>query len=109
MSMRDPVPPATGVDPETNTVTPPVPPPGAAQEPLLTVGTITAATTAILALVVALGLPVSNDTQAAILGVVAVVAPLVLALLARRTVWAPATVRATVNAEVAKVQRGPGM
>lgn len=61
-------------------------------EPLVTVGSITAGVTALLGLVVAFGLPISAEQQAAILGVVAVVAPLVVAVVGRRLVWSPASV-----------------
>ncbi|MBM0275313.1 hypothetical protein [Micromonospora tarensis] len=69
-----------------------IPPQDSATEPLFTVGALTAAVTAVLALLVAFGLPVSDDQQAAILGVVAVAGPLVVAALARGRVYAPATV-----------------
>ncbi len=69
-----------------------IPSPESATEPLFTVGSITALVTAVLALVVAFGLPVSDDQQTAILGVVAVAAPLVVAAVGRGRVWSPATV-----------------
>lgn len=72
---------------------PPVPEPGAPTEPLITVGTITALVTTGLALLVAFGIPVSDDRQAAILGVIGVVAPLVVMAIGRARVFAPATVR----------------
>lgn len=52
-------------------------------EPALTVGAITAAVSAILALLVAFGLDLSDDQTAAILGVVAVLAPLVATAITR--------------------------
>lgn len=61
-------------------------------EPLLSVGGITAAATAAVGLVAAFGLPISDEMRAAILGLVAVAAPLVVAFIARRKVYAPATV-----------------
>jgi nitrate/nitrite transporter NarK len=63
-----------------------------ASEPLFTVGSITAGVTAVIAVLVAFGLPISDGQQSAILGVVAVAAPLAVAALARRRVYAPATV-----------------
>ncbi|RGC68412.1 hypothetical protein C5N14_13580 [Micromonospora sp. MW-13] len=65
-----------------------------ATEPLFTVGGITAAVTAVLALLLAFGLPLSDAQQTAILGLVAVLAPLVVAAIARGRVYSPATVRA---------------
>ena len=61
-------------------------------EPLVTTGTITAAVTAVIALIVAFGLPVSDDQQAAILGIVGVAAPLIVAFIGRSKVFSPRTV-----------------
>lgn len=61
-------------------------------EPLWTVGGITAAVTAVLALAVAFGLDLSTEQEAAILGVVAVVAPLIVTVIGRGRVYSPATV-----------------
>lgn len=55
-------------------------------EPAVTVASITAAVAAVLALLAAFGLPVSPEQQTAILGVVAVIGPLVVGVLARRFV-----------------------
>lgn len=52
-------------------------------EPVITVATITAAVSAIIALLVAFGLDLSDDQRNAILGVVAVVAPIIAGALAR--------------------------
>lgn len=70
------------------------------REPLISVGTITAVVTAILALLVAFGLNLSDDQQAAVLGFIAVAAPVAVALAARGKVYAPAT--------VAQMLRDPG-
>lgn len=56
------------------------------REPVLTVGGIGAAAAAILALLVAFGVPLTDDQQTAILGVVAVAAPVIVAVIARRFV-----------------------
>lgn len=53
------------------------------REPLVTVATITAAVTAALTLLTAFGLDLSGDQQTAILGVVAVAAPLIVAAITR--------------------------
>lgn len=71
----------------------PDPQPGTAEEPLLNVGVLTATATAVLALLVSFGLPISDTQQTAILGVVAVAAPILVAALGRARVYAPATVR----------------
>lgn len=55
-------------------------------EPLITVGTITAAVTAVLTLLVAFGLDLTEAQSTAILGVAAIVAPFVVALASRSKV-----------------------
>lgn len=55
-------------------------------EPLVTVASITALVAAALALLVSFGLNLSGDQQTAILGFVAVAAPLVVAGVARSKV-----------------------
>ncbi len=105
--MTDPTNPATsGVDPETNTVTPPPPGPDAPSEPVLSVASIVTVATAILAALVAFGLDIDDDRQAAILSVIAVVAPIVLGWAARSKAWSPFTAGATARAEVEKALRG---
>lgn len=72
---------------------PPVPNPATAPaEPLITVGTVTAFVTALVALFVSFGLHVSEDRQNAILGVIAVAVPLITAVWGRAKVWSPRTV-----------------
>lgn len=55
-------------------------------EPVVTVASITAAVAAALTLVVSFGLPLTQEQQTAILGVAAVVAPLVAAYFQRKRV-----------------------
>jgi hypothetical protein len=55
-------------------------------EPVLTIASITALATAVVTLLVAFGLPLTQDQQQAVLGFVAVVAPLVAAYFARKRV-----------------------
>jgi hypothetical protein len=52
-------------------------------EPAVTTGTITAIVTALIAVLVAFGLPLTSDQQDAILGLIAVAAPLVAAVIIR--------------------------
>lgn len=66
-------------------------------EPAQIIGYITAAATAIIALLVAYGFNIDQQQQAAILGVVAVVAPIVASLIIRFNVYAPATVERIAN------------
>lgn len=55
-------------------------------EPVITTATITAAVAALLGLLVAFGVDLSDDQQKAILGVIAAVGPLVAAYFARSRV-----------------------
>lgn len=55
-------------------------------EPAITIGSITAAVAAVIGLLVAFGADLSKDQQAAILGGIASVAPIVAAVLTRRKV-----------------------
>lgn len=57
-----------------------------AREPLWSVAGLTAAATAVIALLVAFGVPLTEEQQVAILGVVAVFGPLFVAVAARRFV-----------------------
>lgn len=61
-------------------------------EPLITVGSITAIVAAILVFLRSFGVDITEDQQEAIRNLVAVLAPIVLALIARQYVFAPATV-----------------
>ncbi len=81
---------------------PPVPPRDAPAEPLWSVGTIVAVGTALLAVLVSFGLPVDDDQQAKLLGLLLVAAPLVVAGIGRLKVWSPKTVNRIVTAERAK-------
>lgn len=55
-------------------------------EPAVTVGTITAVVSALLTLLAAFGLDLSSDQTAAVVGVVAVLAPIVASLITRSKV-----------------------
>lgn len=56
------------------------------REPLVTAGTLAAVLSAVFVLLVAFGIDIDDDKQAAILGVVAVLFPLVSPLFARSKV-----------------------
>lgn len=56
------------------------------REPVLTIGTITAVVTAVVGLLVSFGVTISDTQQAAVLGCVAVLAPLLVAFLSRQRV-----------------------
>lgn len=73
---------STGIDPSLDPKS---------DEPVLSVGTVTAIGAAVLG-VVAIYVPVPIETKAAFLGLVAALAPIVTALWARRKVYSPATV-----------------
>lgn len=78
-------------------VTKPVPQGAMASEPATIVGTITAAATAVIALLVAFGMDLTDEQQQAILGVVAVAAPVIAAVVIRGKVYAPKTAQEVVN------------
>lgn len=72
---------------------PPVPDPATApSEPLLTVGGIGSAATALISLLLAFGLPLSGGKQEAILSAVAIIAPILVAVVGRSKVFSPRTV-----------------
>lgn len=66
-------------------------------EPAQIIGWLTGAATAIIALLVAFGLDIDQTQQAAILGVVAVVAPIIAGLVIRFKVFSPATTERLVD------------
>lgn len=70
------------------------------REPAITVGTVSAAVAAILALLVAFGLDVTEEQQTAILGVVAALGPIVAGVLIRGKV-SPVDVDAPVDEDAA--------
>lgn len=77
---------------------PETPGPNAPTEPLITVGTITAVAAAVVGAVVAFGIHLTADQRGAILTLIGVVAPFVVAVWGRAKVFAPATVHAMVGA-----------
>lgn len=60
-------------------------------EPAITIGTITALVAALIVVATAFGLPLSDPQTQSLLGLTAVVGPLVAALLTRGRVYSPAT------------------
>ena len=70
-------------------------------EPLISVSSIVAAATAVVALLVAFGVPLTEDQKVAILGLVGVIAPVIVALVTRGKV--------TPNAAVVEVLDGSGI
>ena len=75
---------------------PATPDPGASKEPLINVGMVVAAGTALLATVAAFGLDMSDKQTGAVLTLLGVLAPLIVVLLGRLKVFSPATVRKMV-------------
>lgn len=76
---------------------PDIPGPDAPAEPLITVTGITTLVGALISGAVAFGLHISDDQKAAIIAVVAVVAPIVVGVWGRSRVYSPATVRALLD------------
>lgn len=66
-------------------------------EPVISVGSITAAVTAVIALLVAYGFDISGDQQTAILGIVAVLAPMIAMAFTRGKVYSPASAQKAAN------------
>lgn len=77
-------------------------------EPLTSRALVVAVVGAVLALLVAFGVPISDDQRQAVLGVVLVVAPLVLAWWARNHVYSPATVSRLLAARDVRSDRQQG-
>ena len=70
-------------------------------EPLISISSIVAAATAVIALLVAFGVPLTEDQKVAILGLVGVLAPVIVALVTRGKV--------TPNAAVVEALNGSGI
>lgn len=68
------------------------PPDPTSAEPALKIGLVTAAAGAVLTLLVAFGVHLSQAQSEAIMGAIVTISPIVCALLIRRKVYAPATV-----------------
>ena len=66
-------------------------------EPLISVSSIVAAATAVVALLVAFGVPLTEDQKVAILGLVGVLAPVIVALVTRGKVTPNAAVVEGLN------------
>ncbi len=66
-------------------------------EPLISISSIVAAATAIVALLVAFGVPLTEDQKVAILGLVGVLAPVIVALVTRGRVTPNAAVVEGLN------------
>lgn len=67
------------------------------KEPLLTAGSITTVVAAVLVFLRSFGVDITEDQQEAIRGLVAVLAPIILAIIGRQLVYAPATVAEIVE------------
>ncbi len=76
-------------------------------EPAITVASITAAVTAFLGLLTAFGLPLTDEQTTAILGVVAVIGPLVVGFIARRYVVPTNHVAAREDTDTGRIIAGP--
>lgn len=68
-------------------------PADAPTEPLISVATVTAVVTVLIGVSVSFGMHITEDQKTAILGVVAVLAPLLVGVIGRTKVYSPATVR----------------
>jgi hypothetical protein len=75
------------------------------KEPAVIIGAIGSVVTSIVALLVAFGLNLTVDQQTAIVGVVLTVTPLIVGLITRQYVFAPATVAALEEEPEVKPRR----
>jgi hypothetical protein len=75
-------------------------------EPVITVGTISAAVAAIIALLVAFGVSLDDTQQKAILGVVAVIGPIVASVISRGYVTPVAKAQSQID-KAAKTGTAP--
>jgi hypothetical protein len=80
---------------------PPIPPSGSPKEPLVKVGGFVGLIVAVFAVAVSFGLKISDDQQSALLGLAAILAPIVTVLWGRLKVWSPASVRAALQKALA--------
>ncbi len=71
------------------------------KEPLLTSGAVVAIVAAFLVFMEQIGIPINADQQDAIRNLVAVLAPLVLAGIARQLVYSPFSVETIANTQYA--------
>ena len=67
------------------------------EEPAVSVGSITAAVTAVITLLVAYGADINQEQQTAILGVVAVIAPVIVGIVTRSRVYSEASAQRAAN------------
>lgn len=77
--------------------TKPVPQGPMKKEPAQIVGIITGIVTAVIALAIAYGADISEDQKAAILGMVAALAPVISGIVTRSQVFAPSSVQRIAN------------
>lgn len=77
--------------------TKPVPTGVTSKEPAALVGMITGLVSAVIALAIAYGVDISDDQQAAIMGLVAALAPIIAGIVTRSKVYSPSTTQSLVN------------
>lgn len=78
----------------------------ASHEPAALVGTITAFVAALISLLVAFGLDLTPEQRDALLGLTAVLAPIIAAIVIRSKVWSPASTQAVAD-QAAQSGRAP--
>ena len=99
--MTQPVPPVPPARFTTELGAPPLPPDpdNMAENPLLSVGTITTIVGVLLSLTVLFGLKLNDETKLLILGATTTLAPIIVAAIGRRKVWSPASVNKLLAAQ----------
>lgn len=78
------------------------------REPVLSIGSISALVSAVLALVVVLGVSLPDGFEAALLGVIAAAGPIIAGLVTRSKVWSDESHRADKAAAIEETARAYG-
>ena len=78
------------------------------REPVLSIGAISALVSAVLALLVVLGISLPDGFEAALLGVIAAAGPIIAGIIARRHVWSDQSHRADKAKAIEETARAYG-
>lgn len=78
------------------------------KEPVITIGGVSAVVSAVIALIVVLGVQIPEGLEAAIIGLVAAAGPIVAGLISRSKVWSDESHRADKTAAIEETARAYG-
>lgn len=79
-----------------------------AREPAISIGSISALVSAVLALVVVLGVSLPDGFEAALIGVIAAAGPIIAGIITRSKVWSEESHRADKTAAIEETARAYG-